>query len=120
MGATGPELAYTLVFYETHMSLDIGFMAARFWRGMWCAEISRVCGDLRGDLQRHLPHYMSDWVDGFKGDKLQKTRTNRGPVNTGPEPENPNPHDACTHRVLLLRCSFVAFLLARPCETLSL
>ena len=40
MGATGPELAYTLVFYEICKSLDIEVMAARFWCGMWCALIS--------------------------------------------------------------------------------
>ena len=41
-GATGPELAYTLVFYEMCKSLDIEFMAARFWCGMWCAFMTIV------------------------------------------------------------------------------
>ena len=34
MGATGPELAYTLVFFEICKSLDIEFLAARSWCGM--------------------------------------------------------------------------------------
>jgi len=42
MGATGPELAYTLVFYEMCKSLDIEFMAARFWCGMWCALMTII------------------------------------------------------------------------------
>ena len=37
MGATGPELAYTLVFYEMCKYLGYELMAARFGTGMWCA-----------------------------------------------------------------------------------
>lgn len=37
MGATGPELAYTLVFYNICKSLDLEFMVARLWCGLWCA-----------------------------------------------------------------------------------
>jgi hypothetical protein len=37
MGATGPELAYTVVFYQLCESLDLEFMTARVWEGLWCA-----------------------------------------------------------------------------------
>merc|ERR1712190_292576 len=37
MGATGPELAYTVVFYQMCESLDLEFMPARVWEGLWCA-----------------------------------------------------------------------------------
>merc|ERR1719316_1466912 len=42
MGATGPELAYTLVFYNMCKELDLEFMPARFWEGMWCALMTIV------------------------------------------------------------------------------
>jgi len=37
MGATGPELAYTVVFYQMCESLELEFMTARVWEGLWCA-----------------------------------------------------------------------------------
>jgi len=36
-GATGPELAYTIVFYNLCDNLDIEFLPARVWQGLWCA-----------------------------------------------------------------------------------
>merc|ERR1719454_473335 len=35
MGATGPELAYTLVFYEICEIMQIDFMTARVWEALW-------------------------------------------------------------------------------------
>merc|ERR550532_3740593 len=37
MGATGPELAYTVVFYQLCQTLKLEFMVARVWEGLWCA-----------------------------------------------------------------------------------
>jgi hypothetical protein len=37
MGATGPELAYTIVFYNMCKSMDLEFLPARIWEGLWCA-----------------------------------------------------------------------------------
>merc|ERR1712151_395922 len=37
LGATGPELAYTVVFYNMCVSMDIEFLPARVWQGLWCA-----------------------------------------------------------------------------------
>lgn len=37
MGATGPELAYTLVFLSMCNGLDLEFLPARVWQGLWCA-----------------------------------------------------------------------------------
>merc|ERR1719386_577380 len=42
MGATGPELAYTLVFFNMCEAFDLEFMVARFWCGMWCALMTVV------------------------------------------------------------------------------
>ena len=39
-GATGPELAYTIVFYNLCDSMDIEFLPARVWQGFWCAGAS--------------------------------------------------------------------------------
>ena len=37
MGATGPELAYTVVFYKMCVGLDLEFLPARVWEGLWTA-----------------------------------------------------------------------------------
>jgi len=37
MGATGPEYAYTVVFYSLCKSMDLEFLPARAWQGLWCA-----------------------------------------------------------------------------------
>eukprot|EP00429_Kryptoperidinium_foliaceum_P056911 CAMPEP_0176094088 /NCGR_PEP_ID=MMETSP0120_2-20121206/47148_1 /TAXON_ID=160619 /ORGANISM="Kryptoperidinium foliaceum, Strain CCMP 1326" /LENGTH=174 /DNA_ID=CAMNT_0017428029 /DNA_START=60 /DNA_END=581 /DNA_ORIENTATION=+ len=37
MGATGPEYAYTVVFYAMCTALDIEFLPARVWQGLWTA-----------------------------------------------------------------------------------
>lgn len=37
MGATGPELAYTVVFYRMCVGLDLEFLPARVWEGLWTA-----------------------------------------------------------------------------------
>jgi hypothetical protein len=36
LGATGPELAYTAVFYTLCDVFDIEFLPARVWQGLWC------------------------------------------------------------------------------------
>lgn len=37
MGATGPELAYTVVFFRMCKALDLEFLPARVWEGLWTA-----------------------------------------------------------------------------------
>ena len=37
LGATGPELAYTVVFYKMCLALDLEFLPARVWEGLWTA-----------------------------------------------------------------------------------
>ena len=37
LGATGPELAYTVVFYRMCVSMDLEFLPARCWEGLWTA-----------------------------------------------------------------------------------
>eukprot|EP00217_Crustomastix_stigmatica_P005644 CAMPEP_0183791820 /NCGR_PEP_ID=MMETSP0803_2-20130417/2119_1 /TAXON_ID=195967 /ORGANISM="Crustomastix stigmata, Strain CCMP3273" /LENGTH=557 /DNA_ID=CAMNT_0026036153 /DNA_START=149 /DNA_END=1822 /DNA_ORIENTATION=+ len=37
LGATGPELAYTIVFYKLCEQLDLEFLPARVWQGLWTA-----------------------------------------------------------------------------------
>eukprot|EP00971_Amphidinium_carterae_P038811 762858-Amphidinium_carterae.1 len=41
-GATGPELAYTIVFYNLCDQLDIEFLPARVWQGLWCSLFTVV------------------------------------------------------------------------------
>ncbi len=42
MGATGPELAYTIVFFNMCKSMDLEFLPARVWQGLWCALFSII------------------------------------------------------------------------------
>jgi hypothetical protein len=37
MGATGPELAYTIVFFNMCKSMGLEFLPARVWQGLWCS-----------------------------------------------------------------------------------
>jgi len=37
MGATGPEFAYTVVVWNLCKQMNIPFLAARFWQGLWTA-----------------------------------------------------------------------------------
>ena len=37
LGATGPELAYTVVFFNICKQLDLEFLPARVWQGFWTA-----------------------------------------------------------------------------------
>lgn len=37
LGATGPELAYTAVFFNLCKQLDLEFLPARVWQGLWTA-----------------------------------------------------------------------------------
>jgi len=37
LGATGPELAYTAVFFNLCKQLDLEFLPARIWQGLWTA-----------------------------------------------------------------------------------
>ena len=37
LGATGPELAYTQVFYRLCVALELEFLPARVWQGLWTA-----------------------------------------------------------------------------------
>ena len=40
LGATGPELAYTAVFYAMCQQFDLEFLPARVWQGLWCALLT--------------------------------------------------------------------------------
>mmetsp|Transcript_19934 Transcript_19934/g.43480 ORF Transcript_19934/g.43480 Transcript_19934/m.43480 type:complete len:603 (-) Transcript_19934:385-2193(-) len=42
MGATGPEYAYTVVFFSLCKALDIEFLPARVWQGLWCSLFTVV------------------------------------------------------------------------------
>merc|ERR1719222_363167 len=37
LGATGPKLAYMVAFYQMCESMDVDFLTARVWMGMWCS-----------------------------------------------------------------------------------
>jgi hypothetical protein len=42
LGGTGPNLAYTVAFYQICKSMDIDFLTARVWQGLWCALITII------------------------------------------------------------------------------
>eukprot|EP00747_Dinoflagellata_sp_TGD_P142432 gnl/TRDRNA2_/TRDRNA2_176238_c0_seq1.p1 gnl/TRDRNA2_/TRDRNA2_176238_c0~~gnl/TRDRNA2_/TRDRNA2_176238_c0_seq1.p1 ORF type:complete len:651 (-),score=89.92 gnl/TRDRNA2_/TRDRNA2_176238_c0_seq1:416-2329(-) len=37
LGATGPNLAYTVAFFKICKSMDLDFLTARVWQGIWCS-----------------------------------------------------------------------------------
>lgn len=37
LGGTGPNLAYTIGFYKVCLMLDVDFLTARVWQGLWCS-----------------------------------------------------------------------------------
>jgi len=43
VGATGPELAYTIVFYNLCKQLDLEYLPTRWWQGMWTALFTVIC-----------------------------------------------------------------------------
>ena len=42
LGATGPELAYTAVFFTLCKSLELEFLPARVWQGLWTAAFTMI------------------------------------------------------------------------------
>eukprot|EP00931_Biecheleriopsis_adriatica_P055417 TRINITY_DN3275_c0_g1_i1.p1 TRINITY_DN3275_c0_g1~~TRINITY_DN3275_c0_g1_i1.p1 ORF type:complete len:578 (+),score=102.42 TRINITY_DN3275_c0_g1_i1:56-1789(+) len=37
LGGTGPNLAYTVAFYKICVMMDVDFLPARVWQGIWCS-----------------------------------------------------------------------------------
>ncbi|KAL9138788.1 carbonic anhydrase part [Amphidinium carterae] len=60
-GATGPELAYTIVFYNLCEQLDIEFLPARVWQGLWCSLFT-VCLAMTDScaLMSHFTRFVED------------------------------------------------------------
>jgi len=42
-GPTGPELAYTIVYYNITQQLGYEYLPARWWQGMWTAAFTILC-----------------------------------------------------------------------------
>eukprot|EP00404_Azadinium_spinosum_P005382 CAMPEP_0180480836 /NCGR_PEP_ID=MMETSP1036_2-20121128/34038_1 /TAXON_ID=632150 /ORGANISM="Azadinium spinosum, Strain 3D9" /LENGTH=563 /DNA_ID=CAMNT_0022488477 /DNA_START=65 /DNA_END=1756 /DNA_ORIENTATION=- len=42
LGGTGPGLAYTVAFYQICKMMDIEFLPARVWQGLWCSLITVI------------------------------------------------------------------------------
>mmetsp|Transcript_88056 Transcript_88056/g.139109 ORF Transcript_88056/g.139109 Transcript_88056/m.139109 type:complete len:656 (-) Transcript_88056:239-2206(-) len=42
LGGTGPNLAYTVAFYQICKSMDLDFLTARVWQGLWCSLITII------------------------------------------------------------------------------
>ena len=58
LGATGPELAYTVVFYRMCQWLDLEFLPARCWEGLWTALFTTLLAifDLSA-LMKHVTRF---------------------------------------------------------------
>jgi hypothetical protein len=61
LGATGPELAYTAVFYQICEAFDVEFLPARVWQGLWCALFTILIAlfDLSA-LMRHCTRFTEE------------------------------------------------------------
>jgi hypothetical protein len=43
LGATGPNLAYRVAFFQLCKSFDIDFLPANLWMGLWCSFFTTIC-----------------------------------------------------------------------------
>jgi len=60
-GATGPELAYTIVFYRLCEQLDIEFLPARVWQGLWCSLFTILLATTDSSaLMSHFTRFVQD------------------------------------------------------------
>jgi len=60
-GATGPELAYTIVFYNLCDQLNIEFLPARVWQGLWCALFTIILAMTDScALMSHFTRFVED------------------------------------------------------------
>jgi len=61
MGGTGPGMAYTVAFYEMTKALDVEFLPARVWQGLWCSLITVVlaCTDCCA-LMSHVTRFVEE------------------------------------------------------------
>mmetsp|Transcript_46170 Transcript_46170/g.103556 ORF Transcript_46170/g.103556 Transcript_46170/m.103556 type:complete len:583 (-) Transcript_46170:134-1882(-) len=65
-GATGPELAYTVVFYRLCEQLDIEFLPARVWQGLWCALFTVLLAITDSSaLMSHFTRFVQDIFAGL-------------------------------------------------------
>mmetsp|Transcript_62010 Transcript_62010/g.115096 ORF Transcript_62010/g.115096 Transcript_62010/m.115096 type:complete len:596 (+) Transcript_62010:71-1858(+) len=65
-GATGPELAYTVVFYRLCEQLDIEFLPARVWQGLWCSLFTIVLAMTDScALMSHFTRFVQDIFAGL-------------------------------------------------------
>jgi hypothetical protein len=57
----GPELAYTLVFYNMCVQFDIEFLPARVWQGLWCALFTVILAVFDcSALMRHVTRFTEE------------------------------------------------------------
>ncbi|KAL9138860.1 carbonic anhydrase part [Amphidinium carterae] len=60
-GATGPELAYTIVFFNLCDQLNIEFLPARVWQGLWCSLFTVVLAMTDScALMSHFTRFVED------------------------------------------------------------
>ena len=61
LGATGPELAYTVVFYRMCVSMDLEFLPARCWEGLWTALFTTLMAlfDISA-LMKHVTRFTEE------------------------------------------------------------
>jgi hypothetical protein len=61
LGGTGPNLAYTVAFYQICNSMDIDFLAARVWQGLWCSLFTIIFAVTDASaLMSHVTRYVEE------------------------------------------------------------
>lgn len=66
LGGTGPNLAYTVAFYQICERLDIDFLTARVWQGLWCSLITIIFAVTdASSWMKHVTRYVEDIFSGL-------------------------------------------------------
>jgi len=61
LGGTGPNLAYTVAFYKICKAMDIDFLTARVWQGLWCSLITIIFALTDASaLMSHVTRYVEE------------------------------------------------------------
>jgi hypothetical protein len=61
LGGTGPNLAYTVAFYQVCKAMDIDFLPTRVWQGLWCSLFTTIFALTDASaLMQHFTRYVED------------------------------------------------------------
>jgi hypothetical protein len=61
LGGPGPNLAYTIAFYNSCKSMDVEFLPTRVWQGLWCSLFTVIFAVTDScALMQYVTRYVED------------------------------------------------------------